>query len=328
MSVCYSKGGHWRPSIPGQVCTQCGVVYTAHKHGQRFCSKACSGLSRRGAKVAYTERTCPGCGLVWHDYPSNPSQFCSKKCIFDSGKWAKPVERECLTCGSLFTVSPRKVGHYCSAPCAKKGLEKDRIGKVCAHCGESFYVTQHRKNEATCSRKCRDAYYLRDRAPTWKGGEVLQNERRYRRTDREGYQAKYEGEHRLVAAREIGRTIARGEVIICIDRNNENISPKNLFMLPNFSELGLLMAGVVEWPAASNLQEYRVSGYRRPEVRVVLHEWENGRRRDSDKGKPITRHPQADEIIKRRRAGATARQLSAAFDTALSTMAHILRSRL
>ena len=327
--VAYTKNGHWKPSIPGQTCEQCGVVYTAHKRGQRFCGKSCSGLAH-GAKlmVAHTARTCPGCGVVWSAPPSNPSQYCSKTCIFDSGRWGKPVERECLTCGAMFTVSPRKVGHYCSRQCAHAGLAKGDVTKVCASCGDGFTVPLGRADEATCSHACRDAYFLRDRHHAWKGGEVLQNARPYRRLDREGYQAKYEGEHRLIAAREIGRPIQRGEVVLCIDGNNENLAPSNLFLLPNQTEFGLLRSGAWEWPTTSNLDDFKINGYRRPDVRVVLHEWENGQRRSSEWGKPITRHPQADEIIKRRRAGATVRQLSEAFGTSFSNMANIVRNRL
>lgn len=149
----------------------------------------------------------------------------------------------------------------------------------------------------------------------------------FRRIDRSGYKAKYEGEHRLIAAREIGRPLIRGEVVICIDRNNDNFAPENLFICPNPREFGLISNGAVEWPTASNLAAYRSSGYERPNVILVLHEWENGRRKGG-KGKWITRHPQADEIIKRRQAGASLRELAEAFDTALSAMAQTVKKRL
>jgi hypothetical protein len=121
--------------------------------------------------------------------------------------------------------------------------------------------------------------------------------------------------------------VARGEAILCIDGDNENLAPDNLFICPNMREMGLINAGTVEWPTTSNLQEYRVAGYVRPQVIMVLHEWEAGKRMGKS-GKMITRHPQADEIIKRRKAGASVRQLSIDFGTALSTMAQTIRTRL
>jgi hypothetical protein len=180
----------------------------------------------------------------------------------------------------------------------------------------------------TCSVECRSTYFIRDRHHAWQGGKVLQSDRAFRRIDRAGYKAKYEGEHRLIAAREIGRPLVRGEVVICINRDNDDYDPANLFLCPNQSEWGLIRAGIVEWPAASNLADYRQAGYTRPNVILTLHEWESGQRRNGPHGRAITRHPQADEIIKRRLAGATSRELAHEFGTNQSNMANILRNRL
>ena len=331
-AVHYTKGGNWKPSNPNQTCQQCGVVYTAHKHGQRFCSKSCSGLSRRGAKAEWTERTCPGCGAKWSAYPSNPSQYCSKQCIFDSGKWVHPEDRECDQCGTVFRAGmggdKRDREHrYCSMACAHAGKLNERVTKICANCGGEFALQQSRSVEATCSKECANQYYIRDRHHAWTGGAVAQSERPFRRYDREGYAAKYEGEHRLIAAREIGRQIQRGEVVLCLDGNNDNLNPDNLFLCPNQSESGMIRNGAVAWPTASNLADYRAKGYTRPDVLITLHEWEHGRRRGPN-NYPITRHPQADEIIKRRRAGATLRMLAKDFSTSLSAMAQTVRTRL
>jgi hypothetical protein len=157
---------------------------------------------------------------------------------------------------------------------------------------------------------------------------VQQNGRRFRRIDREGYAAKYNGEHRLVVERVIGRRLKRNEVVICLDGNNDNHAPANLFLLPNQKEFGLLKMGAVPWPEASNLRSYRARGYIRPDVIVVLHEWENDKRLNPKSKRYITRHPQADEIIMRRRAGASVRQLAKDFGTSMSTMAQTIRNRL
>lgn len=330
--VAYSKGGYWIPSIPDQTCEQCGIVYVAHKKGQRYCGKVCAGKSRAGTKVQHTERTCPGCNKVWCGYPSNPSVYCSKKCIFESGAWERPIEAQCLSCGSDFMAKKKATTaggrqKYCSPECRAAG-QRDKHEKICIQCDKPFTVQKSRLDEVTCSIECRGHYFRRDNHHAWTGGKVLQNQRLFRRIDRDGYQAKYEGEHRLIAAREIGRPLIRGEIVICVDQDNENLSPSNLFLCPNQSEFGLIRQGAVEWPQSSNLESYRVGGYTRPDVRIVLHQWENGQRRESVNGKAITRHPQADEIIKRRKAGATARQLAAEFSTNLSNMASILRRRL
>lgn len=328
--VCYTAKGHWRPTIPGAVCGYCGVSYTAHTRNPKFCSRSCASKATV-KRVAYTPRTCPGCGKSWQAPPSNPSSYCSKECIFDSGAWARPRREKCAHCQAPFTARLRhKRGEYerfCSRACSAAASER-KVTKDCANCGKTFAVQQSRSHEKTCSKPCASAYNLRDRHHAWTGGKVLQNERVYRRIDREGYAAKYEGEHRLIAAREIGRPIKRGEVILCIDRNNENLSPENLFFCPSMTEYSLIRSGAVEWPTTSNLKAMRVSGYVRPDVILTLHAWENGQRRENDKGKPITRHPQADEIITRRKAGASVRVLAKEFGYSESNMASILRKRL
>ena len=316
-----TDGKYWTPTIPGCVCQHCGVTYTAHKYNQKYCGKSCSATAT-AKRVEHTERTCPGCETKWGAPPSNPSHYCSKQCIFDSGEWERPKDAECETCGTAFKSRRRRTRgeweRFCSNACAGKSLTVGRVDKVCAQCGKAFQVYELRANEATCSWACAHAYYVRDRSPAWKGGLVAQNERPSRRRDRDGYQAKYEGEHRLIAAREIGRDLVRGEVLVTLDRNNLNLDPDNLFLCPSMSEWGLIAAGAVEWPSGSNLKAYREQGYERPNVILTVHEWERGRRPGKG-GKWIKRHPQADEIIKRRRAGASIRTLAKDFGTVLST---------
>ena len=329
--VSYTSAGNWKPTIHGCICEQCGVEFTGHVKNPRFCSKKCAGASRRGVRVKHTERECPSCKKKWSAPPSNPSKYCSKSCMYKGMGWTKHRNKKCPQCGKGFRPKWRtdrgKLQTYCSNNCAVEASKK-QLKKKCVACGKDFFVTPSKRHEKTCSRECADAYYIRDQSHNWRGGKVLQNERLFRRLDRDGYAAKYEGEHRLVAAREMGRPIERGEVILCLDRDNTNLSPENLFFIPSLKELGLIMTGAVEWPKASNLKQMRNAKYIRPDVIILLHEWEDGKRRESTRGKPITRHPQADEIIKRRRAGATARELAVEFETNLSSMAAILRRRL
>lgn len=120
----------------------------------------------------------------------------------------------------------------------------------------------------------------------------------------------------------------RGEVVLCIDGNNNNFAPENLYILPSQKEFGMVKAGTLPWPTESNLNSYKERGYVRPDVVIVLHEWTNGKRKNAQGNRLISRHPQADEIIKRRRAGASVRDLARDFGTSMSTMAQTIRTRL
>jgi hypothetical protein len=328
-------GKYWKPTKPGCVCKECGATFTGRVRNPQYCSKSCSSKATWKFspfftnKTEHTERECPGCKKKWSAPASNPSTYCSKQCLFDSGRWAHPRMADCEDCGEQFLSRPRATRgqweRFCSRECANKALRLP--DKECANCGKVFHGWGDRPNEKVCSIECRTAYYIRDRSHGWKGGKVLQGGRKFRRIDRDGYVANYEGEHRLVAARGIGRPLRRGEVVICLDGNNANFDPSNLFICPNMRENGLIQSGAVEWPSKSNLEDYRVSGYIRPSVILTLHEWENNKR-PGQKGKWISRHPQADEIIKRRKAGATVRELAKEFGQSVSTMAATVRTRL
>jgi len=330
----YSPGGHWMPSVPGQICRVCEKQYTAHRVNQKFCSRKCAGLARR-LPTSLRGKSCLHCGKTF-EIPagqnasgSHAAKYCSRECVRAHHGWSQARRVSCANCGKPLDASARDASQrFCSTACLSVYRRSRRVTKTCLNCGKMFTVSRARSDEMLCSRACSTSYYVRDRSPGWQGGVVKQNGRMFRRIDREGYAAKYDGDHRLVAERTIGRRLKRNEVVICLDGNNDNHAPANLFLLPNQKEFGLLKAGSVPWPAESNLRSYRDRGYSRPDVIVVLHEWENDRRQNAESKRYITRHPHADEIIKRRRAGASVRQLAKDFGTSMSTMAQTIRNRL
>jgi hypothetical protein len=335
----YSPGGYWMPTIPDQICQYCHKSYTAHSRTSLFCSRLCA-TNHRKAQTPAKFQNCLHCKKPF-EIPHGggksraaSAKYCSRECVREHHSWHPEATTQCDNCGDDFTtsVSQSRIetgrGVFCSKACYKTHQQKRKVIKKCAECGQEFKVSPCRSEELTCSRSCRIKHFKRDRSKGWKGGVVAQNKRAFRRIDRDGYKAKYDGEHRLTAAREIGRPIKRGEVIMCIDEKHENLSPDNLFICPNQKEYGLIRMGAVKWPAASNLAQFRLAGYQRPDVIIVLHEWEQGRRLNQVSKRRITRHPQADEIIERRKAGASLRDLAAGFETSTSTMNEILKTRL
>lgn len=318
--VHYTAGGNWRPSIPNVTCGHCGVIFTAHSKTQRYCTKKCAQHARRDAWQAahYTERTCPGCATAWRGPPSNPSQYCSKACIFDSGAWERKEDRECEECGTVFSSRRRRArdgwGRFCSVKC--KDTPRQQEERTCAQCGEPFMINRNLDNQC-CSRTCRDAFYVRSKAPAWTGGIYYTDDIKRRRIDRPGYAAKYEGEHRIIAGRAIGRPIERGEVVIWLDRDHANNDPSNLFICGSQSERGHYQSGGWPWPTHSNLDTYGREGYRPPRFRIKARNAEGS-----------TRHPLAGAIIRRREEGASLRALAEEFGMSLSGMANVVKNRL
>ena len=92
----------------------------------------------------------------------------------------------------------------------------------------------------------------------YKGGKYIfkQSGETYYRFDREGYVAKYCGQHRIIAGKEIGRPLRRGEIVIKINRSPNDNRPENLFICASNSEFSHRRNGSLGWPKESNLKTY------------------------------------------------------------------------
>lgn len=213
------------------------------------------------------ELTCESCGKKFFAKQNHGKwpRFCSREC------WAadklQPIEKNCATCGCVFTAT--KTSHesgdgyrkYCSVKCQKEGI---RNGKeyVCPNCGVAFYMTpaqvKHRGDNACCSDKCADTYYTGTRCKSYKRGFYKHSgtNEKYVYLDRPGYSGKYTGEHRVVAAKEIGRPLIKGEFVIRLNRNINDNRPENLFICESNSEFSKRRNGSLPWPSESNLKTY------------------------------------------------------------------------
>ncbi len=330
----YTSGGHWMPSYPGRVCAACGKTFTAHGKNQKCCSRTCSGAHRR-AQTPEKEKACAHCGKMFEISNGGGNSrkaavtFCSRECVRASHGWRGAIDLQCAQCGKTFT-GPEKgtKKRFCSVECAHVHRAANKLRKTCRNCGRIFTIYRFRGGEQTCSRECAGAWYVRDRSKGWQGGVVDQNGRKFRRIDRDGYAAKYEGEHRLVAERVIGRKMRRGEVVVCIDGDNDNHAPGISTCCPARRNSGFSRAAPCPGRLNPISAATRKRGYVRPDVVIVLQEWTNGKRKNPQGNRFISRHPQADEIIKRRRAGASVRDLAGDFGTSMSAMAQTIRTRL
>ncbi len=75
------------PPLPVRTCDKCGTKFTLLKRGRkdRFCSRACGYLNRRGAGafnwVGFIERACANCGGLFKPKSRKPVRiFCSIRC--------------------------------------------------------------------------------------------------------------------------------------------------------------------------------------------------------------------------------------------------------
>ncbi len=113
--------------------------------------------------------------------------------------------------------------------CSKHDERVQRIEKVCPTCLKTFLLLPSRSYKIFCSASCvthkpNSANMPGALSPSWKGGRTHDNDRAT------VYVApgKYELEHRLIAAKTLGRQLERGEFVHHIDGDCRNNAPENL----------------------------------------------------------------------------------------------------
>lgn len=245
------------------TCTICCASYSvyARRADSRFCSVDCKNVGRRHERKT---TICKGCQKTWEakcDHSVWP-KFCSRRCFLSV--CVRPELKACESCGIVFragrsSTSTRGDGRrlYCSTVCAGRHQRK-RVERQCHKCHVTFVVTMSR-DDIYCSATCRYADLRREKHSNWRGGKYL-----YAQTDnifvyrlRPDRIAKYEGEHRLIAARIIGRVLEAHEYVIRCSREPSDNDPDNLFICASRSEFAKRRNGSLPWPTQSNLDEWR-----------------------------------------------------------------------
>lgn len=245
-------------------CPVCGVNFEASNGGQMTCSVTCGrrAMHDRRRRVLGVEKNCAHCGTAWIAMPKDRARFCSWECHAADKGHREKTERECLSCGKVFTHlnSASRDGHgkYCSKDCSYSH-RRDRINKHCLCCGAAFEVQNSNSDARFCTKLCADTFLSDSRSPHWKGGSWVSSKGfRMIYLRRPGYSSKYETEHRIVAARSIGRPIAGHEIVIHLDNDKLNNDPSNLYIFGSRSAWVKVQMGKDSlWPAASNLGTYR-----------------------------------------------------------------------
>lgn len=136
---------------------------------------------------------CHNCGKTIRYYPSNPKQFCSRKCFRQSK--AKEIaerdggiaidtkalfEKECPQCGKLFLLPAAKKDRpgYCSSECYN--ASRRRGCAQCENCGEEFEKKPAGVNRF-CSTSCFKSWQVGKNAPGWRGGKSYWRSRNWQK---------------------------------------------------------------------------------------------------------------------------------------------------
>lgn len=151
--------------------------------------------------------------------------------------------KECAACGVNFEARNSRQ-KTCSITCGRHmmhaRLRKERgTPRTCAHCGTEWIAMPKDKSKF-CSWECHAAD--KNHGPT----HVVECE--------ECGASKYDTEHRIVAARAIGRPVETHEIVIHLDRDKLNNAPENLYIFGSRSDWVRVQLGPASsWPAKSNL---------------------------------------------------------------------------
>lgn len=158
---------------------------------------------------------------------------------------------ECRVCGGR---TPKAKSVFCGRACFLKSVA---VVKKCAGCEE----TLPRSKKVYCTNECKIRTLTGRGHVRWQGGKweradgvvfvwtdkIVSTPSGRRRAERE---------HRVVAAKSIGRRLEPWEMIIHISREMDDNRPDNLFICGSRSEYSRRRQGGLPWPDHSNLGAY------------------------------------------------------------------------
>jgi hypothetical protein len=214
-------------------CGVCDKEFRPKSKTSCYCSRACSGISRRSTEV----KACEACGEEFSVGGGNrrgkkarAARFCSHKCAA-SVQRKKP--RICKGCGVEFTRRQHNQPKYCSRECyVAHGYSENLVTYVCAKCSKPFetYSSLRRGKKKYCSTECYHnggrVYTRGSDNPSWKdGGRWIRADGYVERGIGDG---RTQMEHRLVMQHHLDRPLERHETIHHINGDRADNRIENL----------------------------------------------------------------------------------------------------
>jgi len=117
-------------------------------------------------------KTCQQCGSTYHPW-SKDSEYCSRECSAASRR--DRVTLTCEVCGEEYESKKHRAdsSRFCSEECwANRGHKHQH---TCENCGEEF--GHWREDRRYCCKACAHEDMQGKKAPHWKGGTSLSDER-------------------------------------------------------------------------------------------------------------------------------------------------------
>jgi hypothetical protein len=244
------------------TCEGCGARFKPAKAATKYCSEACSVRGRYGPPK---QKQCEHCGSEFATRRGE-QKFCSDACYLGSRKrqdYPPTKSKECPVCDSVFEAEQSSFNEdgyakYCSPACHSEGKRTGRE-VACANCGSVFYASPSKEDRGArcCSRMCRDEWNRGSNSRLWVGAYTDgATGKRLLNAPRPGFVSPYIGEHRIVAAKAIGRLLDPHECVLHLNNNLADNRPENLFVCGSVSEMIKRVSGTLPWPAAGNLDTY------------------------------------------------------------------------